>query len=341
MHSRIVDLKQLALELGISPTTVSRVLSGQGSKYRIAKETQAKVLTAAKESGLTINFAARGLRLRVSHVIGLIVPDIANPFFAALALHIERAARIAGYSVLLANSQESVEDEADAVRVMQSRTVDGLIIAPVSGVGEHLEQFGRGGKALVLVDRAPTEATVSSVILDNFGAAREGVRVMAKAGHHAIACLRGAPASYADGERVRGYRQTLMDLGLPVREEWIAGGEYNTQSGCRGTLSFLRLKERPTAILALGNLLALGALEALQETKLRVPDDMSLLSFDEQPWAAFLSPPMTTINQPVQLMGERAVELVLAHMKNDIPHGQPRRTVLPFTIINRMSIRRK
>ena len=333
-----MDLQHLALQLGVSPTTVSRVLSGKADQYRIGKVTQSRVLEAAQASNVTVNLAARSLRLRVTKVIGLIVPDISNPFFAALARHIEHMARENGYSVLLGDSQESVEMEADVSHLMRSRAVDGLIIAPVSGQGIHLSQFFKEGKGLVLVDRAPTHAAVTSVVLDNFGAAREGVRYLAAAGHRAIGCLRGIAESHSDRERVRGYRQGMKELGLPIRRSWIAGGSYSVESGREGALVLAQLKERPTAILALGNLLALGALEVLHKANLSVPGDVSLISFDEQPWAASLFPPLTTIAQPVQEMGERAMKLMLEQLQGGIARGAPQQAVLPFAIIERKSV---
>lgn len=276
--------------------------------------------------------------MRVSNVIGLIVPDISNPFFATVARHVEQAARAGNYSVLLGDSQESTEIEVQTVALMQSRGVDGLIIAPVSGHGEHLIQFARRRMPQVLVDRAPPEHRVASVVVDNFGAAREGVRRLATSGHRAIGCIRGRKDSYSDQERFRGYRAAMKEHGFHPEKAWIVGGDYLVESGREGMRALLRSRTRPTAVMALGNLLALGALETLREAGITVPGGMSLISFDEQPWAALLAPPLTTIAQPAGEIGERAVELLFGSLRGE--RGKENlRLVLPYTIVDRDSVR--
>lgn len=333
----VMNLKQLAQHLGVSPATVSRVLGGKSAAYRIGTATQQKILAAAQDLGVTVNHQARGLRLRTTHTLGLIVPDISNPFFAAFCRRVEQVARPRGYSVLVADSQESTEVERDVLQLMRSRSVDGLIIAPVSGQGEHLKQLIRAGQPLVLVDRVAPGLRAPSVVLDNVGAARAGVRLLAAAGHRQIACLQGLPGSAANQERVSGYRAELTKLGLRAPSAWITGGDYTVESGRLGTLELLRQKQRPTAILALGNLLALGALEAARAAGLSVPGQVSLVSFDEQPWAAALSPALTTISQPVDEMGEQTMALLFRSLSGSAP-AKPPRIVLPFSIMARASV---
>jgi DNA-binding LacI/PurR family transcriptional regulator len=180
--------------------------------------------------------------------------------------------------------------------------------------------------------------SVPAVVLDNFGAARAGVRLLAAAGHRRIACLQGVATSAADRERVLGYRAALKNLGLRPHRAWLAGGDYSVDSGRQGTAQLLALTPRPTAILALGNLLALGAIEALRGAGVVVPDEMSLVSFDEQPWAASLSPALTTIAQPVNEMAIAAVELLFRRLEGKLSARTPRRITLPFTIIERGSL---
>ncbi|MBC8009132.1 MAG: substrate-binding domain-containing protein, partial [Burkholderiales bacterium] len=158
------------------------------------------------------------------------------------------------------------------------------------------------------------------------------------AGHRRIACLQGLPASIANGERVAGYRAELKALGLRAAAAWLDGGDYTVESGRSGTELLLALREPPTAILALGNLLALGALEALRVAGRRVPADVSVVSFDEQPWAASLAPPLTTIAQPVADMGSAAMRLLFTGLDAKAASAPSARVVLPFTVIERESV---
>lgn len=335
-----MNLKQLAQRLALSPSTVSRVLGGKGTDFRIGEATQARIHAAARSLGVTVNHQARGLRLRATQTLGLIAPDISNPFFAAFCRHAEQIARARGYSVLIADSQEQTDVERELVQLMLSRNVDGLIVAPVTGEGEHLAQLARGFRKVVLVDRVASTLRAPAVVLDNFGAAQAGVRLLARAGHRQIACLQGVPTSVADRERVRGYSAGLQALGLRAPRTWIAGGDYSIESGRMGTRQLLAHSRPPTAILALGNLLALGALEALRSSGRAVPDQMSLVSFDEQPWAASLSPSLTTIAQPIGEMARRAMDLLFHTLTRAARDAKPRRIVLPFQIIERESLAR-
>lgn len=332
-----MNLKTLAAHLGISSSTVSRVLAGRGDEFRIAKSTQARVLKEAATLGVRPDELARSLRLQTSHTIGLLIPDISNPFFASLARAVERQARQMGYSVLLADSQESVEEEQKSVRMLVDRRIDGLLLAPVGGCHDHLMDVVASGLPVVQVDRVMAELKTSSVVSDNFSGSREAVRHLVKLGHRRIACLQGREDSSVIAGRVRGYRAGLTDAGIRFSRGWLAGGEHSQQVAKVEGLKLLDLQPRPTAVLALSNLLALGMIEAARERGLEIPKDLSLLTFDEQPWASLLSPPLMTIAQPVEEMGSRAVEALVKQI------GASRRTKaihlsLPVRLVERGSV---
>lgn len=330
------NLTEFASRLGLSATTVSRVLAGKGDAYRIATKTQERVLAAARESGFVINQIARGLRIQRTHTIGIVVPDIGNPFFAGLASGIERRAREQGYSILLTNSEENSEVEIESVQLMLGRDVDGMIVAPVGDESAHLIAAARAAKRMVLVDRARADLGIPSVVTDNHAGGVLAVRHLAGFGHQRIVCLQGAPTNEANRERVRGVLDGLQALGLPHGDDQILGGIYSAQGGHDAMLEALAKQPRPTAVVALGNLIALGALRALREAELDVPNDVSLISYDEQPWAEVISPPLTTIAQPVGELGRNALDLLL--------HGPPAegdsaaRLVLPVSLIARNSV---
>jgi LacI family transcriptional regulator len=333
-----MNLNELARQLGLSTSTVSRVLSGKGDGHRIGQATQERIRVAAQRHGVTINHQARALRLRSTGTLGLVVPDISNPFFAGLSREVELAARARGFAVLLADSREDAGVEEDLCRVMRGRGVDGLIVAPVDGRGGHLGQLAEAVRALVLVDRVAPGIPAPAVVLDNAGASAAAVRLLVAAGHRSIGCVQGLPASAANEARVTGFREAMAAAGLPASQEAIAGDDYTVESGRAAARRLLGRTHRPTAILALGNLLALGVLEAAREAGLAVPGELSLISFDEQPWAAALAPPLTTIVQPLASMGREAMRLLFARLDGDETAGEAARVVLPFEIRVRASV---
>lgn len=333
------NLKSLSEQLGLSPSTVSRVLNGQGDKFRISPATQQRILKAARSSGVVINQLARGLRLRTTNTLGLVIPDISNPFFASLARKVESVARARGYSVLLADSQENTDVEGDSLKLMASRRVDGLVIAPVGEQSRHLADWLHSGSPVVVVDRVFPDLPAASVCADNAEGARQAVLHFAAQGHQTIACLQGLPRTFANRERIKGYRQGLKDAKLRYDASLIAGNDYASETGRHAVQQLFLQTRRPTALLALGNLLALGALQALRDLGLRVPDDVSLISFDEQPWAALLSPAMTTVSQPIELIGETAVELLFAQMEGrKTTRAKAEHRVVPVRLVERDSV---
>ncbi|MEI8039036.1 MAG: LacI family DNA-binding transcriptional regulator, partial [Verrucomicrobiota bacterium] len=313
-------MKDLALALGLSVSTVSRVLSGQAEQNRIAPATRARILASAAQLGVIVDQQARGLRLRQTLTIGLVIPDIANPFFASFACAVEKVARAAGYTVLLCDSQETTAIEAEAVHLLQARRVDGMILAPVGETHDHLLPVQRAGIPLVLADRVFPQWDVPSVVVDNFGGARLAVNHLLACGHRRIGCVQGLPASYPNRERLRGYQDGLREAGIPFDPHLLSGSDFTAEGGYRAALELCRNPQaQPTALFALGSLLALGALRAIHESGLAVPLDISVVAFDEQPWAEFLSPSLTTVAQPVEALATESFANLLNAMRPSSP----------------------
>ena len=310
-----MNLKDLASHLGVAVSTVSRVLAGRGAEFRISAETQKRVLAAAAELGVRPDELGRSLRMKSSRTLGLLVPDISNVFFATLARAVEHQARQAGYLVLLADSQESAETEAECARMLLDRRVDGLLLAPVGGDGGLLRQILPPGFPLVQVDRVIPDLGLGGVMADNRGGAREAVRWLLSLGHRRIACLQARTDSSVIRERVAGYCDGLAEAGLQADPAWLIGDEHSQKRARQVAEALFSSEQRPTAILTLSNQLALGALEAARSLRLAVPGDLSIITFDEQPWAELLQPPLSTIAQPVEEMGAQAVERMLRSLE--------------------------
>lgn len=335
------NLKEFAASLGISVSTVSRVLSGQAEQNRIAPATRERVLAAASRLGVMVDQSARGLRLRQTLTIGLLIPDIANPFFASLACAVERAARAAGYTVLLCDSQESTGIERETVDLLHSRRVDGLILAPVGETHRHLLSLQQAGIPVVLADRVFPQWEVPSVVADSYGGARMAVDHLVAHGHRRIGCVQGLAASYSNTERLRGFKAGLKAAGIRFDAGLLRGTDFTAEGGYQAALELCRNPQtRPTALFTLGSLLALGALRAIHECGLTVPQQVSVISFDEQPWAEFLSPSLTTIAQPVERIANEAFARLLEIMR---PDGGSKTAAgvltLPVRLISRESVR--
>lgn len=336
----IEGLKQLAERTGLSVSTVSRILNGKAESARISPATSQRVLEEARRQGIVLNVVARGLRLRTTQTLGLLIPDISNPFFAALARQVERASRARNFSVLLGDSEEDSEIESHNARLMQSRQVDALIVAPVGDRHEHLLQIS-ASLPLIVVDRILPQLDVPSVSADNAKGAVLAVEHLVAAGHRKIGCIQGLSASSANAARISGFRKAITAAGLPLPDEWITGDDYSIESARIAARALLSSPERPTAIVALGNLLALGVLHAARELNLSVPRELSLIGFDDQPWVEWISPPLTTVVQPVEKLGSTAMTLCFERLDQTAssPSGAaPRKIVLPMSLMPRQSV---
>jgi len=316
MKKVINDIRDLAKVLGISITTVSRVLNGKAEKYRISAHTQERVLQAAREYDYVPNKLARGLKLARTDTLGLIIPDISNPFFADIAQSIEKEARSRGYSLILCDSGENYLEEKDLIGLLLSHKVDGIIIAPIGTDYKHIIQTYNSGIPLVVVDRCFPDMGLPSITSDNYQGGQDAANYLISMGHRKIACIKGIPKSQPTIERVRGYKDALRNSGIPIDESLIVGDNYNTENGYKQTRILFSMGDPPTAIFALSNLIGLGVIKAVHEMKLNIPRDISLISFDEQPYSAFLGTPMTTIDQKKDEMGQLAVNVLLRYVED-------------------------
>jgi LacI family transcriptional regulator len=332
-------LKCVADKLDISVSTVSRVLSGQARRYRISQKTEQAVLDEAKRLDFSPNQLARGLRLKRTHTLGLVIPDISNPFFASLARYVALDARKAGNAVFLCDSQERTDIEIESLRLMRGRKADGIITSPVGQSGDHLTKLYQAGLPIVIVDRYFPHMNLPFVTSDNFNGAMQGVAYLIENGHTNIACIQGLPDSAPSIDRVKGFKAALSAHQVTPQDDLIVGDGFGERNGYIAAKLLLKRKPRPTALFSVGNLITLGALQAIAEEALKVPEDVSIISFDEQPYSAFLRTPITTIAQQNETMGRIAVRLLLGQIDGN---GSPDREgiQLPTKLIKRESVKR-
>ena len=330
-------LKQIAEDLNISVSTISRILNGKGKESRISDATVDAVLKYAEEIGYSPNLIAKGLQASQTFTIGLMVPDITNPFFAAMAKNIEKWASKAKYSIILIDSDEDVEKEKIQVLNMMSRKVDGLIVAPVGDSYQHFTKIVKQKVPLIFVDRYFTDSTIPYITSDNYQGSYDATQELIKNGHTRICLIRGRSANELVQERTQGYIDALKNATIEVSEELMVGNSFSIQNGFESTEHVMQLKNPPTAIFAMNNLIGFGVLKAVKELGLKIPQAVSLIIFDNQPYLSLLSPSISTVKQNSEKIGEIAVKALLKEINKEFDSTSMR---IPTELILRESILR-
>jgi LacI family transcriptional regulator len=331
-----VTLKTIAADLKLSVGTVSRVLNGKAKEFRISDKTVKSVMNYAKDNNYSPNMVAKGLRASRTFSIGLMIPDIANPFFSMMAKHIEKAASAANYSILLVDAEENVEKEKQQVRNMLNRQVDAIIAAPVGISFDHFKEITKIKIPIIFVDRYFNNSSIPYVTSDNFNGGYIATKHLIENGHQRIALLNGFETIEPVKERRRGYQKAIEEAGIFADESLIVGVEFGVENGFKYTKELLQLKNRPTAIFAMSNLIGLGVLQAVKEEGLTIPNDISLIIFDDQPYVSYLNPPITTVKQNSEIIGEYAVEYILNRIEDESYETDSK--IIPIKLIERNSV---
>ena len=299
------------------PSTVSRALSRTDLPLR--PETRRKVQAAVERLGYRPSVLARGLRTRRTSTLGMLVPDITNPFFPPIIRGAEEAARARGYELVLCNTDDSPEREDASLRLLRERQADGLLIATSRMADATLDTVRRERFPFVLVNRGSRVAADLAVEVDNERAARSVVDHLVALGHRRIAHIAGPLSTTTGAERAAGFREALSAHGVTVADDLVVEADaYAEGAGYAAGKRVLRA--RPTAIFAANDLLLIGALRAAREAGLRVPADLSLVGVNDIPLAALIDPPLTTVRVPQREMGELAVGILIARLEGrDVP----------------------
>lgn len=310
-----INITDIAAETGLSISTVSRVLNGKAEQYRIGKKSQEKIVAAAKELNYIPNLFAANLRTGKSNTIALIVPSLNNPFFADLASTLNAEVRKFGYTTIISDSDENLETEEVELQQVMSRNVEGLIIAPCGDRWEHIKQLHDQGVPVICIDRYFEELDIPFVSTDNFNGAYTATKHLVENGHSRIACIQGVRQSTPNRLRVKGFKDAMKDEG--IRNYTIVGDDFSMQNGYLETLLLLQQKERPTAIFTFSTTIAMGCMKALKEMNVAIPDDISLITFDDHPYLDYLATPLSCIAQPVSDISKIAVKFLLARLNNE------------------------
>ena len=316
-------LRDVAALAGVHTSTVSRVLRGK-ENLPIASETRQRILDAAKKLNYQPDQMARALRLKKSNTIGLIVPDISNSFFAEIARSIEAESYQAGYTLVVCNTNEDQEKEIRFVNNLISRAIDGLIIAPVQDTDLHIRELKNKKFPFVLIDRCFEDLETNFVIGDNEEAAFNAMAYLTKLGHRRIGFLSGRQNIYTIRKRLEGYKRAVAEFGLCNGTDLISGNSFTFESGYEAVQKLLGLANPPTALLLTGNIISIGAIKAITDRGLRIPNDISIIGFVDNVLSPYLFCPLTTISHPLEEMGQMAFAILLEHMqsKETRPHAK-------------------
>jgi LacI family transcriptional regulator len=335
---KIPTIREIAVKTGLSIATVSYVFSGA---RRVPEKTAARVRAAAENLGYIPNRIARSLRAPNSRIIGILVPDIRNPFFPAIMDAIKRHIVPRNFEILVGSSEEGIVEQNRILDSFLQYHVAGAIVVSAGSdetAGEELRAF-QSRAPIVLVDRDVRGLTCSKVLLRNGLAARQLVGALYQSGHRRIGILAPSAALSIGQERAAGFAKALHDHGLPARPEMVFVGDMFPTSGEMAADYFLRMdeKSRPTAILSCSDVMTIGLLRGLAKLSVRVPRDMSVISFDDTDYFPFMNPPITCIAQPVERFGWHAAELLVAEIEKRT--SEPQTIRLNGTLIVRRSVR--
>ena len=329
-------MDDVARAAGVSKATVSRVLAGVEGGCTPA--TAKTVRETAARLGYVVNAMAAGLRSRQTFTIGLIIADVSNPFFGGIAKGVEDRLSQTGYSVILGNTGNSLEREQHLVQVLVDRQIDGLIAATSAVRSQHLLDAQASGVGVVLVDSDLPGSGLDSVTIDNVFAAQQGMRHLLAAGHRRIGVITGPLSARFDQQRLEGVRSAMAAAGGALDERLVVQADLEAKGGEAAARRLMSLRAPPTAVFVTNNMMALGFLTGLAALGLHVPEDVSLLAFDDQDWYSVAAPPLTGISNPSYQMGHVAAHRLLGQIAGEAPVPLAP-AILDATLVLRRSVR--
>lgn len=334
-------IKDISRVAGVSTTTVSRVLNKLSEKYRISEETKQLVIKTAADYNYRPNRTAVSLRLKKSNLMGLVVPDLSNPFFSNIASVVTQELRKNGYTVILTDCGNDEDIEIEMVKLLNDRRIDGLLVVPSGRQVLHLENIYKSGVPVVCIDRYFDSSTLPYVATNNYKGAYDITEYLIKCGHKNIVCIQGLHHVMSNILRVNGYQDAMRDAGIEIQN--VTGNDFSVENGYLETKLLLKKKDRPTAIFGFSDTIIFGSLKAIKEEGLMVPDDVSLVTFDNAEYLNYVDPPLTSVVQPVSQIAQMSIKMLLEMLANKDPVivGEQKQILLNPTIIYRQSVQNK
>jgi LacI family transcriptional regulator len=324
-------IRDVAAAAKVSTATVSRVLNKSGKVNPVLEK---RVLLVAEKLHYRVNLTGRNLRTKSTQILALIVPDVENPFFTAVCRGVEDVANRAGYSVMLCNSDEDSVKEADYISMLVSHNVSGVIISPTSSKLTDVSSLVRRGIRVVALDRKLPLKT-DYVRVDNRAAAALATQHLISSGATRVACINGDRSKSTAKERLAGYLDALKEAGLVADPKLQFFVDFKEEGGFEATLEILKMKNRPDAIFVTNNQMMTGVFHALREHNVAMPEQISLVGFDDLPWVDIVTPTVTTVRQPTYEMGMAATYKLLSRFNGD--NSEPQEIVFEPELVMRNS----
>ncbi len=315
MDHRKTNIKDIAKSTSLSITTVSRVLNGKAKQYRISEKSQKKIVEVAEALNYIPNQIAVNLQSGRTRTIALIIPSLMNPYFSRIAGMINMELQRMGYATLISDCNENPKIEEEELKQMSSRNVEGIIIAPCGSSPDPFRHSQNLKIPVICLDRYIDGLEIPFVSTDNYLGAYQATKHFIRNRHTHIACIQGIESSMPNKLRIKGFKAALEEEGINTSN--ISGNDFSVENGYTETLFLLQNKPKPTAIFAMSNTIALGCISALKEYNLRIPEDISLIAFDDHPYLDYLSTPLTCVAQPVNDICKTAVRLLFSLINDE------------------------
>lgn len=317
-------IKDIAKHTGLGLATISSYLNGGN----VREVNRIKIEAAIKELDFEINEMARGLKTNKTKTIGVVIPELNNSFCTEIITVMEDILRHQGYATIVCDCRTNKELEKSAVAFLYRKRVDGIVNMPVNSDGSHLYSFHKANKPIVLIDRKINGIECDYVLVDNVGAAKKAVMSLINMGHTRIGMIGGPDDIFTAQERMLGYRLALMEAGIVPEERLVYHGDYTMNSGVSCIESLINNNKDMTAVFVANYEMTMGAIIGINELGVRIPEDLSLIGFDNEEFARACRPKLTIVAQPTEEIGRKVAELILKRIEENNIDGKPEYEIL-------------
>lgn len=305
-------MKDIARRTGLGLATISSYFNGGN----VREKNRIKIEEAIEELHYEVNEVARGLKTNATRTIGVVIPELNNTFCAEIITGMEDVLRSHGYATIVCDCRTDKKLEREAVEFLTRRRVDGIINMPVDEEGNHLKRFQKTGKPIVLIDRKIQGINCDSVLVDNKKAAEDAVRYFIERGHRNIGIIGGPEEVFTAQERMAGYYKALESAGIPVSDSLIWHGDYTIQGGVRGLEELVQNNPEMTAVFVTNYEMTMGAMIGVNELGIRIPEQLSMIGFDNLQFARACNPKLTIVAQPTDGIAREVAKVMLNHLEN-------------------------
>lgn len=305
-------MKDIARQTGLGLATISSYFNGGN----VREKNRIKIEAAIEELHYEVNEVARGLKTNATRTIGVVIPELNNTFCAEIITGMEDVLRSHGYATIVCDCRTDRKLEQEAVEFLIRRRVDGIINMPVDEEGKHLRKFQKTGKPIVLIDRRIQGISCDSVLVDNRKAAEDAVQCFIKNGHRNIGIIGGPEGIFTAQERLAGYSKALKEAGIPIRGSLIFHGDYTIQGGVRGLEELVRSNPDMTAVFVTNYEMTMGAMIGVNELGIKIPEQLSMIGFDNLQFARACNPKLTIVSQPTDGIAREVARIMLEHLEN-------------------------